>query len=69
MVDNCKTSKVSTPALFTEHTDVLQVGDDITIPYHCPPRELDILLQGVHQVVGVFDTASSLVNIQHGLVK
>jgi Protein of unknown function (DUF4100) len=69
MVDNFKTSKVSTPALFTEHADVLRVGDDISIPYHCPLRELDILLQGVHQVIGVFDTASSLVNIRHGLVK
>jgi Protein of unknown function (DUF4100) len=40
MVDNFKTSKVSVPALFTlftEHAEVLRVGDDITIPYHCLP--------------------------------
>ena len=69
MVDNLKTSKVAAPALFTERTEVLSAVKDFNIPYHCPPRELDITLPGNQSLIGVFDTASSLVNIRRGIVE
>ena len=69
MVDNFEMSKVSTPALFTEQVEVLSALKDFNILYHCPPWELDITLPGNQSLIGVFSTASSLVNIHCGIVE